>query len=249
MEDSGLFVVCAVATRRAVTKPTEKNVTVDATLAKLQELDAVVAIHYVRPFDGWAAKLMRKNDKMDTMARGTRLVMGSHEYLRGDTLVWRNVYWGFCVRQAAASAAIATLTKGPIEALDVVVDRKTMANPTRRLFDDQGEMMADYLQNAVKGLPGFDQRLRVTRSSVRFRLSDDPGTKDIRGGLVYADCLARAGWNAIRESGRVPFMEGRDRRDTVYDMTRVLLEPVSRDAIDGFKRRTGLPEPRAGDEL
>lgn len=252
------FVVAAIAARKEVPKTVGKTPTLDTALASLLEIDAVVAVFFVNPSDDFGARLLRKHDKMEFMGWCTKMIIGRHEYLPDPAesraklvrwrrnVSWRDVMWGLCVRQAVAAAAVSTITKGKIARVEAVVDSKNMAVSTRRLFDDQVESMQGAIGASIEALLGPDQPLWDKAGSVRLRLIDEPGTKSARSGLAVADVLARSAWNALREAGTISFLDGRDRRDTMRDMTNDLLRPVDRRAIEDWMRKTGLPEPDPG---
>ncbi len=252
------FVAAAIAARKEVPKTMVKSLTLDSVLATLQELDAVVAILYVKPSGDFGARLQRKHDKMEFMGWCTKMIRGRHDYFFENadssallhqwrrSVGWRDVMWGFCIRQAVAEAAVGTTTKGMIARVEAVVDSKNMARSTRRFFDDQVDLIRSAIGKAIEEVLGPDQPLWDKNASVRLRLIDEPGTKSARSGLALADVLARTAWNSLRTASKISFLDGRDRRDALHDMTNVLLEPISRDAIEEWKRKTGLPEPDPG---
>ena len=95
----------------------------------------------VKPFPGYGAALKAKHDKIHVMARATRLLTGANvTYLDEKTLAegfdLRNTVWGFAMVQAIAQAVLNTLFSSSIDAIHVILNRKTMLPSMRQFFKE-----------------------------------------------------------------------------------------------------------------
>ena len=222
---------------------------------KLSYLDAVPFVTFVRPIEGYGETFRGKMEKMNYMAKITRLINRANaEYLTNEGIPRRNFVWLHCMGQAIGHAILSNISTNKIERVEIFLDQKTMAPPTRKFFRDRissidknlrkslnwarqfSKEMAHYLENNVS----FDS------DSISLTWSDDPSAEVAQHGLKLAHYLSKQ-FNLDLSKSKIPKIAARlsqaGFQNFYSDATELLMRPIGKNAIKIWERNTGLREP------
>jgi len=213
----------------------------------------------VKPYPGYGKDLKSKYDKINVMARATRLTTGaSAPYLDDKTLRegfdLRNTVWGHAMVQAIANAVLSILFTSPIEAVQIVLDRKTMTPSMRQFFRDVivnriGEGTKQFLRSFHPANPTvvseWEDRVRFSSNTTMLSWSDESKELEQQFCLRLADRFARKIYQAqiTGQHGITTILEGAGFEGFVKDISGLVTRLDMR-LIDKFKNKTGLPEPK-----
>jgi len=212
------------------------------------------SVCHVIPHAGFGELVRTKFSKMNTMARARRLVTRQHAYLPADGFSARNLIWGHCVTQAVGQILRAHVFTSPVSSLEIVLDEKTLAAGERDLFTDECRKIPERLLDALNRLRHFDPskidlalaHMRLTPATVKVRWSDDPTVSGAEHGLRLADRLAWHHRKHLLKPTKPSFHEVLAEAGwpgDVIDVTPLVTMPLHPEAIEEWKRDTGLPEP------
>ena len=213
----------------------------------------------VKPYQGYGKVLKAKYDKIHAMARATRLVTGARApYLDEKTLRegfdLRNTVWGHAMLQAIVNAVLSTLFTNSVDAVQVILDRKTMT-PSMRLFFKEmivnriGEGTKQFLRNFIPMNPTivseWEDRVRFSSKTTVFSWSDESEELEKQFGLRLADRFARKVYQAqiTRQPGIEATLKAAGFEGFVRDISELVTRLDER-LFDNFRKTTGLPEPR-----
>lgn len=213
----------------------------------------------VKPYDGYCKTLKAKYDKIQVMARTTRLVTGAKPpYLDEKTLKkgfdLRNTVWGHAMVQSVANAVLNTLFTNSIDAVEVIFDRKTMTRSMRQFFKEfivyrLGQGTKQFLRSISALNPSviseWESRVCFSSETTALRWSDESEELEKQFGLRLADRFARKIYQArtthtpaIEEMLEAAGFEG-----VVRDITDVVTHFDER-LVEKFRKTTGLPQPQ-----
>ena len=194
-------------------------------------------------------------DKMQVMARATRLVTGANsQYLDPTGVNLRNLVWSHAMLQAVVHAVRSTMFITAIESLRIVLDEKTMTHPTRRLFTQTLRRMGASVTELLRSYAHLDPaKMSLYKSRIQFRADttaihwrDDGEEFRSEFGLKLAHRFAKKTYQQLENRGKAGIeqkLKEAGFEDFVLDITGIVTRLDQR-LVDNFKRNTGLPEPR-----
>lgn len=246
------FVAALLVARNAIAEVGRRSRSVNWLVCTIRALELRPSIAYVKPRPGFAKTWAAKTDLMDTMARARRLVTGRHDYLPQAGIPRRNHVWIRATQQALLQSTLSSLFVGPVVEVTLVLDRKTMANETERFMRDR----VDALIPLVK-----DQLLRLRSAHPKYAAQIDRyhenlqttcikfewGSPEKQAGLWLSHHLARLTHRELMGQNKKSLFDALTRdghRHFCRDVTDSLLRPVTDEAIERWKRDTGLPVPK-----
>ena len=256
-QSDGPFVACCVATLNEIPAFDASDGKISWIFESLKEYDAIPHFSYVVPGIEFDDRFKSRMSKMNTMARMTRLMNGMNkQYLTEDGFCPRNYVWIRSMSTSIGQVLVEKILRHRIDAINILLDQKSFAIPNRHLFTKQ---IADIEKPLIRTLqrvravnPAAIQR--VSRNvkfagNITIEWSDSPSVSASTGGLFLADKLAgkflrglKSGQLAssplVRKLGEYGF------KDYSKDITKEFLE-LNKDAVEDWKRNTGLPEPQA----
>ena len=244
----GVFCVAVLTAQTSAIRLEERSGHIENIAVKLKELNLLPQVVFVKPRDGYGDLLRSKMSKMNTAARASKLVTGSHEYLTESTYNSRNLIWIRCMAICVVRAVVRRAELGPISSVQVILDEKTLPQPSRRMFEDRVCCLRDDIlgTNADAVSEGRSdsavlRNIRFARDQVSITWSS-PDTDD---GLYLAHRLSRSAKTAIAKSTQPGFARtlGMEENELFYDSTPDVIRPVSKRTVERWKLRTGLPEP------
>lgn len=213
----------------------------------------------IMPYPGYGKALRAKYDKINVMARATRLITGvTPQYLDEKTLRdgfdLRNTVWVYAMLQAIANAVLNTLFTNSVDAVQVILDRKTMTSSMRQFFK---EMIVNRIAKGTKQFLGsflpvnpsvvseWEDRLRFSSKSTAFSWSDESEEPEKQFGLRLADRFAHKIYQArvARQPGIEAILETAGFKGFVRDIS-ALVTRLDERLVDNFRKKTGLPEPK-----
>jgi hypothetical protein len=213
----------------------------------------------VMPYPGYGIALKAKYDKINVMARVTRLITGvTAPYLDEKTLRegfdLRNTVWGHAMLQAIANAVLNTLFTNSVDAVQVILDRKTMTPSMRQFFKEMivnriGEGTKQFLRSFLPVntpvVSGWEDRLRFSSKNTAFSWSDESEELEKQFGLRLADRFARKIYQAqvTHQPGIESILEAAGFEGFVRDISGLVTRLDER-LVDNFRKKTGLPEPK-----
>ena len=209
----------------------------------------------VNPFPGFGKALKYKHDKMQVMARATRLVTGANsEYIDPTGVNLRNFVWSHAMLQAVVHAIRSTMFTTAIDSLRIVLDEKTMTHPMRRLFTETVQRMGTSVREFLKkharldpvNMSLYKSRVQFSADTTVINWSDDAEEFRSVFGLKLADRFAHKVYQQLENAERLGIEQNLREagfKDFLLDITRIVTRFDQR-LVDNFRRNTGLPEPR-----
>lgn len=231
--------------------------------AHLQDAGAAPMVAYIRPGPGYSATLSGKLDRMNTMARATRLRTGANTgFVPDQGLEPRNMAWTYATLMAVAtSGLLLVLRTGEVpEGLDIYLDEKTLPDPLRNLARTTAKRVGATTARGARKLAraqsasqrdllmAFADALDLAQTEIRISWSDEPNFAGSTEGLMLADSLAHHAYRELKKSGARPAIgaalqnAGYDRWQ--LDATPNVLRDLDRDGVRRWEGATGLPAPR-----
>lgn len=223
------------------------------------KLNIVPFAAVVKPYPGYGNDLNAKYDKINVMARATRLTTGAsapylddRELREGFDL--RNTVWAHAMVQAISNAVLSTLFTNPVEAVRVILDQKTMTPSMRQFFREVivhriGEGTKQFLRNFRPAnstvVLEWEDRVQFSSKTTMFSWSDESDVLEQQFGLRLADRFARKIYQAqiADRPGIVAILEAAGFEDFVNDISGLVTRLDAR-LVNNFKKKTGLPEPK-----
>jgi len=223
----------------------ERPVEIDERLFEnLRALNAMPFAAIVMPFPGYGKLVKAKYDKMEVMARATRLVTGVSGVYE---LSLRDIVWSHAMGQAVIHSVLGTIFSSSIDAVQILLDQKSMKADQRSLFTDTlRDIVAIGMAEMLKQInPEWKSRIRFTDRTISVNWSDESEHFESQFGLKLADRLSRKLYRSQISSpvGAETVLTNAGFDDSMMDVTRIITN-MDRRIIDNFKRNTGLPEPR-----
>lgn len=224
-------------------------------IEKIKDLNAIPHIAYVKPKSGYGNAIKNKIDKMNTMARMTRLMTGANkQYLTQQRVPLRNLIWSYCMKQAIVMAIVSAIVREIIDKVEIVLDQKSMASPTERLFAKQVLLSSDQLSRVVREVEQlypqqaalYKSRLRFTSEKTSLCWSDEPCSHGSEGGLRLAHYLASHFRKdlSISEEPEIKKLLSKEGFNLIdLNCTDKLTAPFDSRVIEEWEKNTGLREP------
>ena len=212
---------------------------------------------YVKPRPGYAEALEGRQSKLDTMARSARLSHGrNRDFIPRDGISRRNEIWSLCMQEVVGFAYALAVHRGPVDALEVFLDRKTLAAEDRNRFRFVLSGQADRFGDVLRRLPPVHQerarilqdRNRARPDTTSVRWSDEAGAESSAAGLRLAHHLARFARAMVMDPGTVDLPSVCTDEGCHFDqidLTDIAIRPVDRENVHIWENATGLREPEA----
>lgn len=253
-DSDDIFVTSSISVFNSYPSFDNKNFHREWVINFIKEKHMFPAISYVLPRKGYSKNLKDKYDKINIMARMTRLMTGANkQYLTKDCIPLRNHIWLFCTLQSINNTIINSLIKNKIFEINVFLDQKSLAYASKNLFI---RMLQRKLKLYKKSLLKFkDQhpefiKILIDRfidasNSIYLFWSNEENTKNAKGGLLLAHYLAsyyKKDFNKHKTIQNLLKQYGFKNADN--DVTDLLLIPPNQQALDTWQRNTGLKPPK-----
>ena len=244
----GVFCAAVLTTQISSIRLEERSGHAEDIALNLKGLKCLPQVVFVKPRDGYGELLHSKMSKMNTMARASRLVTGSHEYLPGSAHNYQNLIWIRCMAICVVRAVVRCAELSPINSVRVILDEKTLPQLSRRMFEDRVRCLRDDILGPNVSAASEDRPGNVVPRNIRFardQVSITWSSPDTDDGLYLAHRLSRLAKTAIEKSTQPDFARGlgMEQEDLFYDATPDVIRAISKGSIERWKRRTGLPEP------
>lgn len=225
-------------------------------ISRLFSLNAIPFVAFVKPFPGYEDSINLKLSKINIMARVTRLLTRANtQYLDEHGIGLRNYIWIYAMQQAIGNTVGVAMRKDSIDALQILMDQKTLPVPTRTLFTEQvlakSEQVRDVLARLKTLSPNrislYENNIRFTRNSTSLHWSDEMEVLDKDSRLKLSDKLARIAYRNIRDGHLDELTESLAKAgfpDSVMNLTEIIMSPLKSRLVAAWERTTGLKEPR-----
>ncbi len=233
----------------------EPNGHIPWLIDRLKAFKAFPYISYIKPTNGYGNKIKMKIKKMNTMARMTRLMTGANShYLTQEGVRLRNYVWLYCMKQLIGQALVGAILRDVVEKIEIVLDQKTLATPTRNLFKNQIQITADQLAGVLEQakqifphqkISLLQSRLKVVPNSISLLGSDEDTTSSSKGGLDLAHYLASHFRQGLINSD-IPTIKTLLIQAGFNNIDMNLTEQmttIDQRAIDNWENNTGLKAP------
>jgi len=254
-DNGGIFVTATVSILGDAPIITNKNGHKKVLVKKIRDLNAIPQVIFIDPKAGYGDALRKKFNKMNIMARTTRLMTGTNkQYLTKYGIQLRNHIWVFCMSQVIGKAVVSAANREKIDKVEIVLDQKTMALPTKRMFKDLMAKLSNQLLRAIKGVKQqyvdevklYKMRINFSRETISLCMRDETSACGSGCGLQLAHYLASHFCDDIKNRKftmkNLFSEEGFSSIDT--DVTNKLLAPINRKNIENWEKNTGLREPK-----
>lgn len=218
------FCAAAIATPHPPTVAKRSGYVQDLAAA-YRDNQCVPFVVFVRPGPGYSEMLRRKTSKMNTMARTTRLITGHNMYLPDRGHNPRDMVWIRCMALSLVNVVLRSERPELVRRLTVVLDSKSMREPSKRLFEDRVRAMASDI-NGPEALK--EQSSQRRRRHVQFRpeeisvfWSDKSASPQFGDGLFLADRLSGLARTALEAGAEARLAEELSTKpeDLFYDAT------------------------------
>lgn len=250
-DDDSPFCAAAIATRRAPTLEKRGGYVEDLAEA-FRENQCVPFVVFVRPRPGYRTMLRKKASKMNTMARGTRLITGENVYLPDRGHNPRDMIWIRCMAISLVNVVLRSERPEAVRRLTVVLDSKSMRQESRRLFEDRVRSMASDINGPAGAAeqPSDRPRRRVHFEpkdvSVLWSKKRASPQLEFEDGLFLADRLSGLARTALEERAEASLAADLSMKveDLFYDATPDVVRNLPESSVQRWRSRTGLPEPQ-----
>ncbi|MDE2059132.1 MAG: hypothetical protein KGL31_04470 [candidate division NC10 bacterium] len=246
------FVAALLVSRNTIAEVGRRSRSVNWLVCSIRALELRPSIAYVKPRPGFAKTWAAKTDLMDTMARARRLVTGRHDYLPQAGMPRRNHVWIRATQQALLQSTLSSLFVGPVVEVTLVLDRKTMADETERFMRDRVDALIPLVKDQLLRLrsahpehaaqiDGYYENLQAT--CIKFEW----GSPEKQAGLWLSHHLAWLTHRELMGQNKKSLFDALTldgHRHFCRDVTDNLLQPITDEAIENWKRATGLPVPK-----
>lgn len=220
---------------------------------KLLQFSASPFYTFIKPANGYGQAITEKLTKMDVMAQITRQRSGANAaFLAKDSGArLRNMVWVHSMYSALQKPMLYAVIDGPVTAIEVYLDQKTLVKETRNLCRAAMNALVPNLRSSIalvaQAAPQSARSLlrNVQFDSISVKWSNEAGTNEANSGLALAHYLASLTRrdllkgqnvlaNALRESGFRNFSE---------DVTGYASQPISEEAVSEWETTNGLQRP------
>jgi len=224
-----------------------------------KELNVIPFATVVKPYPGYGKAVNAKHDKMQVMARATRLVTGANaQYLDQKMLTdgfdLRNLVWCHAILQATVHTVLRIVFTGTIGAVHIILHKKTMRPSMRLLFKEMviqrmGVGTNQFLTTLLPLNPSvislWKNRVQFSPETTFLNWSDDSEEFRTQFGLRLADRFSRKIYQAEAKNraGIKTVLRSAGFADFAVDISK-LVTRLDQRIIENFKRKTGLPEPK-----
>ncbi len=222
---------------------------------QLKTLQAIPFVAFIKPIPGYGDRIKQKLGKINIMARMTRLMTGANsQYLTQEGIPLRNHIWNHCM---SLSIALATFNGGiireHIDKVDILLDQKTMLDPSRNLFKNVVQKaprtLWEVLEQAKRINPQqvnkFESRLKFSQDTISLAWTDEIDNSSSRGGLHLAHYLASHYHKGLKRSNNPAIkllLSQSGFQNTDMELTDRITSIDPR-AIKDWEINTGLREP------
>lgn len=224
-------------------------------LKQLDEFEAFPFVGYVIPESGYGSQFEAKFQRMNLMARASRLVNGSNShYLNPEGLRPRNMVWSYCMVTALAGAVAKMVFRESVQTIRVHLDQKSMSRADRALFNGTIARLVPNLRSLLAEA-GSEPTARSALQAIQdcreatVTWSDEIECPSLKTGLALADSLARHSGKSIKrgaEGAHLMWLRSPKWETSSMNMTKLVLRPLQMRTISQWKTQTGLPEPSEG---
>lgn len=212
-------------------------------------------INFVYPEDDYEVKFKKKMEKMEVMARYSKLMTNNkHLLLNNDGIPIRNFIWLQGIGLTIGHALLRMLSKEEINKINIFIDQKSMVNTTREFFEinvldipqkiinvvqKYSNMFPDYVNNVLSNF-------KFTSNDISILWNDEDKYTEYKKGLLLSHHLAKYSHKILRKHGieqlNKIFTEA-GFKNSVYNYTKYLIAPLNKNSVEIWKQSTGLPEP------
>jgi hypothetical protein len=224
-------------------------------IEQFKAFDVIPRVAFLKPKPSYGKVIKEKLQKMNTMARTTRLMTATNrDYLTRDGVPLRNYVWLYCMAQSIAQAVVSAVIRTEVHRIEIILDQKTMAVPTRTLFQHQLLKISNQLLAVLKKAREVDSsratlyetRVKFSSGSISLCWSDETCASGFEGGLRLAHYLAslyRRGLTRSEEPRIKALLREEGFAGVEMDFTDKLISPLNRKSIQQWEKNTGLREP------
>jgi hypothetical protein len=254
-DDGDVFTAATVATLVKIPMINQPSGKVGWLVEQFKAFGAIPHVAFVKPKLGYGKAIKERQQKMNTMARITRLMTGTNrDFLTRDGMPLRNYIWLYCMGQSIAQAVVSAVIRTEIHRIEIILEQKTMAVPTRTLFESQLPGISNLLLSVLKKAHEVDSsraalyesRIKFSSDSISLCWSDQTCASGSEGGLCLAHYLASLYRRGLVRSGE-PRIKTLLREEgftgVEMDITDKLISPLNRKSIQKWEKNTGLREP------
>ena len=251
-DDDGPFVVASVAVRGVHPEITSVEGRPRWLCTKLVELGAFANCSLVRPCAGYGLSIGKKLEKMDVMARATRLMTGANaQYLTQNGLQQRYVIYSHCMQDVVQGPILRAVSSFPVEHVEIYLDEMTMAPGTRRLLRTHVRSMNRNLVATIERLQALSPshaaslRANLRFDEIRVAWSNEEESGAAKDGLRLAHYLASLTYHDLvhARSDLSDSMTQCGYQNYIRDITPQLVRPISQETIARWEQNSGLSEP------
>jgi hypothetical protein len=254
-DDGDVFTAATVSTLVEIPMINQPSGQTGWLIEQFKAFDAIPRVAFLKPKPGYGKAIKEKMQKMNTMARVTRLMTGANKnYLTRDGVPLRNYVWLYCMGQSIGQAVVSAVIRTEIHRIEIILDQKTMAVPTRTLFESQLLKTSNQLLAVLKDAREVDSsraalyefRVKFTADFISLCWSDQTCASVYEGGLCLAHYLAslyRRGLVRSEEPRIKMLLKEEGFGGVEMDFTDKLISPLNRKSIQRWEENTGLREP------
>lgn len=224
-------------------------------VSKIKEINGSPFITYIKPITEYSNTIKSKMDKMNTMARMTRLMSGNNsKYLTDEGVRIRNFIWFNCMQQTIAQAILSGISSTAVTEIRIYLDQKSLATPTKNLFVKQISNIRRIVQNELMKLwnvnpaeiKRIEDNLLFTEKEISLYFSNESEAEKASDGLKLTHHLARFFYKDIRKSTNPKIetlLKQEGFNDVITDFTDIFMQPIDSNVINKWEQNTGLREP------
>ena len=212
-------------------------------------------VNFVYPDEEFEVKFKKRMEKFEIMARYSKLMTNNtHLLLNADGIPIRNYIWIQGMVMAIGQSLLKIISVEKVERINIFIDQKSMVNSTRLFFKNNIADIPNKIYGVLsRNLERYPNYVKTSLSNFKFSSNDisinwkDSGNEiEYKTGFLLSHHLATYSCIILKKYGIDRLSEIYTESgfsNSLHDFTSHLLASLPKDAIDKWKRSTGLPEP------
>lgn len=224
---------------------------------RLKQFNSIPFITFILPKKGYGNIVKAKFDKINTMARYTRLITGRNtHYLDEDGLRIPNFIWSFCMLKSIGNVILNAVDQQEINKIQIFIDDKSFSKPSKMFFINSLFRQLNIMIDSITKLKGYFpsqtnrllERINKIEGETSLYWRDESDASPAKEGLEIAHYLAYHFRKDFRKKTKTCISKLLTESKYDYfqmDVTELLIQPINEKTIEDWKKNTGLPEPGA----
>ena len=251
----GPFVAAFISTQNCEIDKLKIDCHKTRLLNSIKSNNFVPIINFVYPGDDYEEIYKRRMEKFEIMARYSKLMTNNtHLLLTNFGIPDRNYIWIQGMGISIGHSFLKMLSNNEIEKIRIYIDQKSMVKKNREFFEHNISEIPQRIFNVLKKnksifpnyVKNIQSNLKFSQEDIEIFWNDNDKFQKYKNGFLVVHHLAKFSKDILKKDGIEKLnevFENEGFTNSLYDITKFLIAPLDKNAIERWKRSTGLPEP------